>query len=384
MPTPSAAAKDTITETISSSGATSERSSTIRITNTTSSVSGMISLLSRVADTRRSYSCAVGPPTSVFAPPACLTDLAQLRDRVQRRRTRTGRPCRSTASWTPAAPSTGRADVRRRVALLLERACVTAAALAASRDDHVGRRGRAGGEVAREDLLALDGVDLAAELVAGRLARVEVERRWRRARSSTIVPTIQIVRGRVATRSPTRRQKPCVSSTPGLAGVRDRVQARRPERAAAADRQQRREDVSIEIIASATPIAPTGPSPAVELTSAMLSVSSAAITVRPEARIAGPALRSAIAHRLVLVLVASQLLAVAGHEQQRVVRAGAEDEHGQDAAGLAVDRHARLGQQIAGAARRALGEQHAEERDRPEDRRAVDDDQQDSTITAAA
>ena len=53
--------------------------------------------------------------------------------------------------------------------------------------------------------------------------------------------------------------------------------------------------VSIEIIASATPIAPTGPSPAVELTSAMVSVSSAAITVRPEARIAGPALRSAIA-----------------------------------------------------------------------------------------
>ena len=53
--------------------------------------------------------------------------------------------------------------------------------------------------------------------------------------------------------------------------------------------------MSIEIIASATPIAPIGPSPAVPLTSATLSVSSAAITVSPEARIAGPALRSAIA-----------------------------------------------------------------------------------------
>ncbi len=51
--------------------------------------------------------------------------------------------------------------------------------------------------------------------------------------------------------------------------------------------------VSIEIMASATPIAPIGPSPAVPLTSAMLSVSSAAITVRPLARIAGPARETA-------------------------------------------------------------------------------------------
>ena len=119
--------------------------------------------------------------------------------------------------------------------------------------------------------------------------------------------------------------------------------------------------MSIEIIASAMPTAPTGPSPAVELTSASDSVSSAAITVRPDAMIAGPALRSAIAHRLVLVLVAAQLLAVARHEQQRVVGARAEHEHRQDAAGLAVDRHARLGQQVARAARRALG-QHAPRR----------------------
>ncbi len=93
------------------------------------------------------------------------------------------------------------------------------------------------------------------------------------------------------------------------------------------------------------------------LTSAIESVSSAAITVRPEAKIAGPALRSAIAHRLVLVLVAAQLLAVARDQQQRVVGAGAEHEHGEDAAGLAVDRHARLGEQVAeparGATRRA-------------------------------
>ena len=51
--------------------------------------------------------------------------------------------------------------------------------------------------------------------------------------------------------------------------------------------------VSIESIATAMPIAPIGPMPEVALTSAIDSVSSAAITVRPEAKIAGPAVRSA-------------------------------------------------------------------------------------------
>ncbi len=113
--------------------------------------------------------------------------------------------------------------------------------------------------------------------------------------SSTSEPAIQTVRGRVATRSPTRRQKPCVSSTPacpvwGIVSSPGDQNARRPQITSAAG-----STVSIEIIASATPIAPTGPSPAVEFTSARLSVSSAAITVRPEARIAGPAPRSAFA-----------------------------------------------------------------------------------------
>ena len=100
------------------------------------------------------------------------------------------------------------------------------------------------------------------------------------------------------------------------------------------------------------------------------------MTVKPEARIAGPAfLARSYGHLLVLVL--SQFLPVAGHEQQRVVGAGAEDEHGEDAAGLAVDGHAGLGEQVAGAARSALREHDREERDHPEDRRAVDDDQQD-------
>ena len=116
MPVPSAAAKDTITETISSSGATSERSSTIRIANTTSSVSGMISLLSRVADTRRSYSCAVGPPTSVSAPPACSA-ISRSRGIVSIVDEAYGSPLKVTWSWTPASPRpTGRTSATSRSA----------------------------------------------------------------------------------------------------------------------------------------------------------------------------------------------------------------------------------------------------------------------------
>ena len=53
--------------------------------------------------------------------------------------------------------------------------------------------------------------------------------------------------------------------------------------------------VSIAIIATAIPSAPIGPSPDVPLTFASVRHSSAAMTVRPEAKIAGPAVRSASA-----------------------------------------------------------------------------------------
>ena len=149
---------------------------------------------------------------------------------------------------------------------------------------------------------------------------------------------IQIRRGERATRSPTRRHVPWVSSAPSSPRcgmplpqpkIGGRQNARRPKIASSAG-----SNVSIESIATAMPIAPIGPMPEVALTSAIESASSAAITVMPEAKIAGPAVRSAIAQRLVLVLVLAQLLAVARHQQQRVVGARAEDEHGQDRRGL--------------------------------------------------
>jgi hypothetical protein len=82
------------------------------------------------------------------------------------------------------------------------------------------------------------------------------------------------------------------------------------------------------------------------------------------------------AHRLVRVFAARQLLAVAGHEQERVVGGGAEHEDGCGAGRLAGDREARLPEQVLRAARCALGQQHREERDQPEDRRAVDEHEQ--------
>ena len=62
------------------------------------------------------------------------------------------------------------------------------------------------------------------------------------------------------------------------------------------------------------------------LTLAIDRHSSASTTVRPEAKIAGPAVRSASAQRLVAVVVLAQLLAVARDEQQRVVGPRAEHE----------------------------------------------------------
>ena len=79
--------------------------------------------------------------------------------------------------------------------------------------------------------------------------------------SSTAVPASHTARGRCATRSPTRRQNPCVSSLPvwptcGIVSSPGDQNALRPVIASSAG-----STVSIEIIASAIPTAPTGPSP---------------------------------------------------------------------------------------------------------------------------
>jgi hypothetical protein len=81
------------------------------------------------------------------------------------------------------------------------------------------------------------------------------------------------------------------------------------------------------------------------------------------------------ANGAVLVVMPAQLLAVAGDHQQGVIRPGAEDQHRQNAPGLTGDRHPSVGDQIAESSRGHLGEEHSEERDDPEDRAAIDEDQ---------
>ena len=190
------------------------------------------------------------------------------------------------------------------------------------------------------------------------------------------MPVTHTARGRDATRLPTRRQNPCSSSTPawpacGMVSNGDQ-NALRPVIASSAGqdgehRQHRQHDAHRADRAEA---------------GGGVHVRQREAEQRRDHRSAGrddgrPGALHRDRDRLVLVLVAAQLLAVAGHEQQRVVRARAEHEHRQDAARLAVDREPGLAEHVARAARGGLGEHDAEERDGPEDRRAVDRDQQD-------
>ena len=130
--------------------------------------------------------------------------------------------------------------------------------------------------------------------------------------------------------------------------------------------------------ATATPMAATGPRPRVEFVSANSRHSMPTMTVAPLAMIAGPGAVQRDGHRLVPVLVPAQLLAVAGDQQQRVVRARAEDQHGEDAGALRVDGQAGvLGEQVdhgLGDDQRDAGRDH---RQQPEHRAAVGDQQDD-------
>ena len=96
--------------------------------------------------------------------------------------------------------------------------------------------------------------------------------------------------------------------------------------------------VIIASSATATPIAATGPRPrgGVHLGDEQARACSATTVARAgDDRRARPV--QGQRHRLVPVLVPAQLLAVAGDQQQGVVGARAEDQHGEDAGALPVD-----------------------------------------------
>ena len=82
-------------------------------------------------------------------------------------------------------------------------------------------------------------------------------------------------------------------------------------------------------------------------------------------------------HRIVLVLDAEKLFAVARGEEQGVVRSRSEDEHQEDAARLPVDDEPGVRQQRPDTTHDALGEEHGEKRQRPEDRAPIDEHEED-------
>ena len=132
--------------------------------------------------------------------------------------------------------------------------------------------------------------------------------------------------------------------------------------------------MSIAAAATATPMAPTGPSPAVELTDARETEKR-----RDDGARRGEDPRACLPHRdphrLVLVLVPVELLAVARGKQERIVGSGSEDEDEENAARLAVHDDACVDEQRADPAYHRLGEEDREQREDPEDRAAIDEDE---------
>ena len=87
--------------------------------------------------------------------------------------------------------------------------------------------------------------------------------------------------------------QPPPAAVGGVVALVAHVRHARPEHAARREHEAAGSSVSMASIATAIPSAPIGPRLAVLFSSATDSVSRAAITVMPDAKIAGPALRSA-------------------------------------------------------------------------------------------
>ena len=237
-------------------------------------------------------------------------------------------------------------------------------------DEHDRRRARARREGAVDELLPLHRLDLAAEDVRRRQVVVQRERAQRdRAESERRHDP----HGPVAALDPVA--EPAPGATPGgVLGAEARHE--RPEGATAADQEQRGEHRQHRGGGNrdAHRADRAEPRRGVDLGERQAEEGRHDRPCRGEDRRARLAHRDS--HRLVLVLHEPQLLPVARGEEQRVVGAGPEDEHEQDAADLAVDDDAVGGEQVPEPADDGLGEDHGEERQEPEDRAAVDDHEQ--------
>ncbi len=243
--------------------------------------------------------------------------------------------------------------------------------------DHGRRCARAGGERALEQPLPLDGLDVAAERVRRREARIEAQRpqRDRQQRESRHDPDAAM-----PPFDPRAEPSP-EAAAPGRAvlGALLTFEARdeRPERSPPADQEKRGQDREHrrrrDRHAHRADRAETRDRVHRRQREAEERCDDGA--GRREDPWARPADRDP--HRLVLVLVPVELLAVASREQERVVRPRAEHEHEQDAARLSVDDDSRVDEERSEPAHEGLCEEDGEERKDPEDGAAVDEHEED-------
>ena len=103
VPRPSAASEDSSVALITSAGATSDRSTTIRMRNTTSRMSGAIRVRSRTLPSEVSTASATEPPTSASAPGTAST-ASRSATTLSSERSVAGAASRVTVTWDHPVP----------------------------------------------------------------------------------------------------------------------------------------------------------------------------------------------------------------------------------------------------------------------------------------
>ena len=190
---------------------------------------------------------------------------------------------------------------------------------------------------------------------------------------STMNPLVATMTGRRETPRPSlpHRLRGIASGEPNRGTYGQK--SPRPNRSSAAGRTNK-----AKIIATTMPTAHASPRARLPASSANSSVDRARATVEPLAMIAGPAPRSARRHRVASALVQAQFVSIARDEQEGVVGPGAEDEHRQDAGDRRIQRNADRGRDKTGHdAGERVGDSDDDERDEPQPRAPVGDQQQD-------
>ena len=182
------------------------------------------------AASRRSFSIAVAPPTTVPGPPACLaarSGSASIRSNAS---IVYGSGFRTASRIAPSGPrlDRGRGDRRRRRRRRRLTAAITAAALRRVAHDDVGRRAGAAGEGLARAAPAPSGdsTSLAERVAVGQIGR-DVEQAERRSTSSTAAARPRRAAGCGRHASPRRRQRRASRRCP----CRRSAGRERPERA---------------------------------------------------------------------------------------------------------------------------------------------------------